>query len=300
MGPLHFYNRNDPYYEFTNFYFGKPVTIDGLEWKTTEHYFQAQKFVGTPYVELIRNMSRPREAFDFSRNPSVSEWRRRDWQQVKQTVMYKALLAKFSQSKQLGEMLASTGDRELVEHSPYDRYWGDGGDGSGKNHLGRLLMKVRSVGDAPPCSGQDEAESGGGNTTGACVATSTDSVTSDVNPDPQQPSPSQAPEHDSNLDPRQSSPSKAPGGDSNPEPHQSSPSKAPAIETSAIGANKNAGSITTSTDSTSSSTCEAPTHDSATLNPELHQSSPSEAPGHDSIGNIQDRVKEMTEESGTI
>lgn len=162
VGPIHFYDRNDPYYEFTNFYFGKPITIDSLKWKTTEHYFQAQKFVGTPYIELIRNMSRPREAFDFSRNPSVSEWKRKDWQEVKQQVMYKALLAKFSQSQELRRMLAATGDRELVERSPYDRYWGDGGNGSGENHLGRLLMKVRDhicVADTTSPSGKQKLNS---------------------------------------------------------------------------------------------------------------------------------------------
>ena len=161
-GPVRFYDRNGPYYEFTNFYIGKPIIIDGLEWKTTEHYFQAQKFAGTPYVELIRALSRPREAFDFSRKPAVSEWRRKDWHQVKQSVMYKALLAKFSQSQLLREMLASTGDRELVERSPYDQYWGDGGDGSGENHLGKLLMKVRShicIGDTPLTEVQSELSS---------------------------------------------------------------------------------------------------------------------------------------------
>lgn len=36
-----------------------------------------------------------------------------------------------------------TGNRELIEHTEKDRYWGDGGDGSGKNRLGFLLMKLR-------------------------------------------------------------------------------------------------------------------------------------------------------------
>jgi predicted NAD-dependent protein-ADP-ribosyltransferase YbiA (DUF1768 family) len=32
----------------------------------------------------------------------------------------------------------------LVEHTKKDKYWADGGDGSGKNRLGELLMKVRA------------------------------------------------------------------------------------------------------------------------------------------------------------
>ena len=141
-GPILFYNRDEPYYEFTNFYRAE-IMIDGKQWPTTEHYFQAQKFVGTPYVEQIRTLQAPRMAFNLSRDPQVSCWRRKDWEQEKVKVMYKALLVKFTQHKKLQDMLLGTGNRELIEHSPYDRYWGDGGDGSGENMLGKLLMKVR-------------------------------------------------------------------------------------------------------------------------------------------------------------
>ncbi|XP_065912115.1 uncharacterized protein [Dysidea avara] len=141
-GPIHFYNRDDPYYEFTNFA-TYPVKIDDKVWPTTEHYFQAQKFIGTPYVEYIRTLPAPRLAFDFSRKPEVSHWRRNDWEQVKEKVMEKALWAKFTQHSELHKMLLDTGGRRLVEHTSNDRYWGDGGDGSGKNRLGNLLMDVR-------------------------------------------------------------------------------------------------------------------------------------------------------------
>ena len=141
-GPIKFYNRDDPYYEFTNFY-SAPIEVDRKTWPTTEHYFQAQKFVGTPYEEQIRHLSRPRQAFDFTRDPKVSRWRRNDWESIKEDVMYKALLAKFTQHDYLRKMLLGTGERKLVEHSPYDSYWGDGGDGTGRNRLGELLMRLR-------------------------------------------------------------------------------------------------------------------------------------------------------------
>lgn len=141
--PIYFYDKDKPYYQFTNFYCDQPIVIDEKQWRTTEHYFQAQKFIGTPYVEFIARLDKPRDAFNFSRNPLVSKWRRPDWEDVKQFVMYKALLAKFTQNVELRQLLASTGNRKLVEHSPHDGYWGDGKDGKGHNHLGRLLMKVR-------------------------------------------------------------------------------------------------------------------------------------------------------------
>lgn len=69
---------------------------------------------------------------------------RRDWETVKVSVMREALDAKFRQHADLTTLLLSTGDAVLVEHTENDDYWGDGGDGSGKNMLGRLLMDLRA------------------------------------------------------------------------------------------------------------------------------------------------------------
>lgn len=142
-GEIKFYDRSSPYYEFTNFY-PAPITLEGKLWPTSEHYFQAQKFVSTPYMEIIRKLSTPREAFQMAREPSVSQWKRKDWEDVKDDVMLKALRCKFTQHTDLGKKLVETHDKCLVEHTANDSYWADGGDGSGQNKLGKLLMQVRS------------------------------------------------------------------------------------------------------------------------------------------------------------
>jgi ribA/ribD-fused uncharacterized protein len=41
------------------------------------------------------------------------------------------------------EILLATGDARIVKHTENDAYWGDGGDGSGENRLGQILMRVR-------------------------------------------------------------------------------------------------------------------------------------------------------------
>ena len=92
---------------------------------------------------MIRMSLSPREAFEYSRRPSVSHWCRADWEDVKLNVMRKALLAKFTQHDNLRQKLIKTGERVLVERSPHDSFWGDGGDGSGQNWLGWLLMEIR-------------------------------------------------------------------------------------------------------------------------------------------------------------
>lgn len=69
---------------------------------------------------------------------------REDWESVKDVIMLQALQAKFKQHPSLRKELLLTGNAYIIEHTKNDSYWGDGGDGSGKNRLGGLLMKVRS------------------------------------------------------------------------------------------------------------------------------------------------------------
>ena len=44
---IHFYSPRDEYGCFSNF-FAAPIRLGGKTWPTSEHYFQAQKFAGTP------------------------------------------------------------------------------------------------------------------------------------------------------------------------------------------------------------------------------------------------------------
>jgi ribA/ribD-fused uncharacterized protein len=62
---------------------------------------------------------------------------------VKEGVMYEGLKLKFTTKKSLMEQLMSTGNKKLIEHTKNDKYWADGGDGSGRNRLGVLLMRLR-------------------------------------------------------------------------------------------------------------------------------------------------------------
>jgi len=61
----------------------------------------------------------------------------------KKNTMYRALKEKFAQNQGIRRSLEETGTKGLVYHTLNDDYWGDGGDGSGYNHLGELLMRVR-------------------------------------------------------------------------------------------------------------------------------------------------------------
>ena len=68
---------------------------------------------------------------------------RPDWSAVKDDVMRRAVLKKFETHSDIRAALLATGDRKLVEASPFDRYWGCGRNGTGLNKLGRILMEIR-------------------------------------------------------------------------------------------------------------------------------------------------------------
>lgn len=137
---IHFYSVGDPYGELSNFA-SYPITLDGERWLTSEHYFQAQKMLSSRDREEIRRAKTPAIAARLGRDRKKKI--RRDWDSVKVSVMRRAVQAKVAQHDDLRALLLSTGTAKLVEHTADDDFWGDGGDGSGKNMLGQILMQVR-------------------------------------------------------------------------------------------------------------------------------------------------------------
>ena len=137
---VNFYSVTDEFGEFSNFA-RFPIRLKGQLWPTSEHYFQAMKFADASYREQIRSASTPMLSAKLGR--SRKQALRPDWEAVKDSVMFDAVLAKFSQHDNLRALLLSTANAKLVEHTTNDSYWGDGGDGSGKNRLGQILMQVR-------------------------------------------------------------------------------------------------------------------------------------------------------------
>jgi N-glycosidase YbiA len=134
-----FYDEYLPYYEFTNFYEGAPIKINDESFKTAEHYYQWQKF-NDPITKLrIINAPTARIATDIADNSKYLI--RNDFD--KKNAMLTALREKFRQYQTLGKVLTSTDNKILIEHNMHDDYWSDGGDGSGLNMLGILLMQVR-------------------------------------------------------------------------------------------------------------------------------------------------------------
>lgn len=140
MNTIKIYRVNDDYGFFSNFS-KHPIYYMG-PWKTAEHCFQAMKFFGTSFENesLIARCETPFEASKLGRSLSPI---RKDWENIKVDLMYEIVKAKFVQNGKIRETLISTEQSIIIEHTKNDCFWGDGGDGSGENILGKTLMKVR-------------------------------------------------------------------------------------------------------------------------------------------------------------
>ncbi len=178
---INFYQQGQiPYGIFSNFPM-RPIVIDGATWNSSEIYFQAKKFVGTEHEALVAAAADSQTAADMGRErtrPLRADWDqplpegKGEWadneqlrtlwakyvgvdrpMRVKDYVMFVAVRAKFTQHEEYREVLISTGDAIIVEQTKNDSYWADGGDGSGFNMLGKLLMIVRDMIASQPRTG---------------------------------------------------------------------------------------------------------------------------------------------------
>lgn len=119
----------------SNFYFS-PMIIDGIEYKTNEHYYQSQKFSDEKLKEWIRLCPKPNYLISTK---ILRIYLVPNWEKIKFEVMLKGLREKFSQNSILKHKLLDTGDEEIHEDSS-DKVWGIEGD----DMMGKLLMKVRN------------------------------------------------------------------------------------------------------------------------------------------------------------
>ena len=128
-----------PHAFLSNFH-PSPIRVGERTAPTVEHAFQAAKTFDDEKVAWILDADTPGKA----------KWRgkrvplRPDWERVRLAVMEDALRQKFAPGSELAAQLLATGDAELVEGNAWgDRFWGVS-RGTGRNHLGRLLMRIRA------------------------------------------------------------------------------------------------------------------------------------------------------------
>ena len=135
---IYFYKVDAPYGCFSNFS-PHSIELDGENWATVEHYYQAHKFEGTKFEYLIPRIQAaptPQYAAKIGRNPKYQP--RADWDLYKCQIMYRAVWQKFSSHLDIQQVLLDTLSAEIVEDSPVNYFWGCGIDRSGQNQLGQI------------------------------------------------------------------------------------------------------------------------------------------------------------------
>lgn len=124
----------------SNFY---PCLIwhDGIRYSSVEHAFQAAKTLDFAERWRISQLPTPGQAKRAGRSVTL----RPDWLQVRRMVMQELLIQKFILNSELRKKLKDTGKAMLIEGNTWgDTYWGVC-RGVGENHLGKLLMAIRSI-----------------------------------------------------------------------------------------------------------------------------------------------------------
>lgn len=139
-GQIYFYPPE--YYVFDNFS-SFQIKYKGKIYPTAEHAYQSAKFLNTDpkLSEEIRKAKSAHEAFKIAEENS--DKKQKDWDDIKLIIMKEILICKVNQHEYVKKKLLQSGDREIVEDSWRDRYWGWGEDKNGENHLGKLWMKIR-------------------------------------------------------------------------------------------------------------------------------------------------------------
>jgi len=132
-------SRFEGEFEFLSNFYPVEVLFDGFTYPSTEHAFQAAKTLVPGERQLIRSMASPGKAKKIGRTIAL----RPGWDSLRLKIMEDLVRQKFSRPE-LAEKLLATGDQELIEGNWWnDFFWGVC-QGRGENHLGEILMKVRS------------------------------------------------------------------------------------------------------------------------------------------------------------
>ena len=163
-GVIRFAGSSEGQYRGFNNFFKAPFTVDGKDYMSIANYFNSQKFAGSDdaFAEEIRGQKNP--ALTRAKAANKEHKPRADWDAVKEDIMLKGLIAKFSQNAELHTLLLSTGDAP-IEATQEDEmatkgFWSIGADGNGDNTLGSLLEEARDAVKAMPAPAPASAAAG--------------------------------------------------------------------------------------------------------------------------------------------
>lgn len=117
-----------------------PIKVDGADWPSSAHYFQAQKTADPALREKVRSSPSLNDAVDHLRGSGKEP--PRSWNARCDAVMRHALLAKIQSNPEARETLFATGAATLVADGNCDSYWFENHHAP-FNAIGHMLMSIR-------------------------------------------------------------------------------------------------------------------------------------------------------------
>jgi ribA/ribD-fused uncharacterized protein len=141
-----FFYEND-FYVLSNFS-AFAVRWGMWDFPTSEHIYHWRRFNlanGGDADRIAHRVMHARSAHDAFRIAQEHKaLQYRHWNDVKVQEMRGILRAKADQHEYVRRKLLATGDRELIEDSWRDNFWGWGPNRDGENMLGKLWMEIRA------------------------------------------------------------------------------------------------------------------------------------------------------------
>ena len=153
------YHYNDDYAFFWGSFMSQwakaEFTVEGVTYSTAEQWMMPKKaelFGDKEMLEKILSTPNPKKQKAFGRQ--VKNFDVKVWEDKCFDIVVEGNIHKFGQNEDILEKLKDTGDRKIVEASPYDKIWGigmkydnpfilDESAWQGTNLLGEALMVVR-------------------------------------------------------------------------------------------------------------------------------------------------------------
>ena len=156
MDAYFFHKPEEPHGYLSNWYLS-PFQLDGVQYSSVEQYIMHMKcmaFGDETSAKAVLATDDPAQQQAIGRR--TSGFIASVWAGMRQMVVLRGLMAKFSQNEELKKRLLDTGDAYLVECAGSDRIWAcgirlnderrfDAANWTGDNILGFALMEVRRM-----------------------------------------------------------------------------------------------------------------------------------------------------------
>lgn len=127
-------------FRFLSNFWAASVQYEGRWYGTVEHAYQAAKTEDLHERAKIQNAATASIAKHMGKYVPMRE----RWNDLRLGIMEDLVRQKFTGNPALRQKLIATDPAELIEGNSWnDRFWGVC-RGSGENHLGKILMKVRA------------------------------------------------------------------------------------------------------------------------------------------------------------